>query len=89
MLRSYLYIEQERFGDRIQIQWDIAEDAEDKVRIPPLSLQTLVENALRHGILVRGSGGTVTVAVAIYGQQAEIMVMDDGVGIDEKQLEIL
>ncbi|WP_226383707.1 hybrid sensor histidine kinase/response regulator [Paenibacillus massiliensis] len=89
LLRSYLYIEQERFGDRIQIQWDIAEDAEDKVRIPPLSLQTLVENALRHGILVRGSGGTVTVAVAIYGQQAEIMVMDDGVGIDEKQLEIL
>lgn len=89
LLRSYLYIEQERFGDRIQIQWDIAEDAKDKVRIPPLSLQTLVENALRHGILVRGSGGTVTIAVAIYGQQAEIMVMDDGVGIDEKQLETL
>lgn len=89
LLRSYLYIEQERFGNRIQIQWDISEDTGDKVRIPPLSLQTLVENALRHGILVRGSGGTVTIAVAIYGQQAEIMVMDDGVGMDEKQLETL
>lgn len=89
LLRSYLYIEQERFGNRIQVQWDISEDAADKVRIPPLSLQTLVENALRHGILVRGSGGTVTIAVAVYGQQAEVMVMDDGVGIDEKQLETL
>ncbi|MDP4097636.1 ATP-binding protein [Paenibacillus sp. P96] len=85
LLHSYLYIEKERFGSRIHIQWDITEEARGTVRIPPLSVQTLVENALKHGILPKNSGGTVTIAVADFPDRTEVTVKDDGLGMDEEQ----
>lgn len=87
LLRSYLYIEKERFGSRVNIQWDVAKKSHGKVRIPPLSLQTLVENALKHGILPRSAGGTVTITVADGPGWTEITVKDDGIGMDEKRLQ--
>lgn len=46
LLESYLYIEKERFGDRLQVKWEI--DEVQDVMIPPLAIQTLVENAVNH-----------------------------------------
>ena len=81
LVRSYLYIEKVRFDDKLQIHWDIDDDLE--LQIPPLSIQPLVENAIRHGVLKRLGGGTVSIQITNQGNCAEIVVSDDGVGMDE------
>src|SRR5699024_8074884 len=82
LLDSYLYIEKERFGDRLQINWEI--DEINNVMIPPLSIQTLVENAVNHGVLEQIAGGTIVIRVCKEGDHMKISVIDDGVGMDEE-----
>lgn len=84
LVRSYLYVEKERFEDRLNIRWDIDENL--KLQIPPLSIQPLVENAIRHGILKRLRGGTILIRISDLGDYAEIAVIDDGVGMEEDTL---
>ncbi|WP_289135646.1 ATP-binding protein [uncultured Brevibacillus sp.] len=84
LVRSYLYIEKVRFDDKLKIHWDIDDDLE--LQIPPLSIQPLVENAIRHGVLKRLGGGTVRIQIMNLGNCAEIVVSDDGVGMDESTL---
>ncbi|HEU5042351.1 MAG TPA: histidine kinase, partial [Gemmatimonadales bacterium] len=62
-LRLYLEIEQTRFRDRLEVVWDVAPCLE-RVAVPPLLLQPLVENALKHGIGARGSGGRVAISAS-------------------------
>lgn len=81
VVRSYLYIEQVRFADRIVVEWDVGETLE--VLVPPLSIQPLVENALEHGILPRRRGGRVRISTVEHAEAVEIVVTDDGVGMDE------
>lgn len=83
LVKSYLYIESERFGDRIQVKWEV--DDPITVEIPPLCIQTLVENAVRHGILSKG-GGTICIRIANYKDFTKIEIIDDGVGMDSKQI---
>ncbi|TBL77287.1 ATP-binding protein [Paenibacillus thalictri] len=87
LIRSYLYIEKERFGERLQIVWEVDEDIE--LQIPPLSIQPLVENAVKHGVLSRYRGGTITIRIADHYEYAEIAVIDDGVGMDQATLQRL
>ncbi|KOY83547.1 response regulator [Lysinibacillus macroides] len=84
LIQAYLYIQQERFGNRIQVVWEI--EAEKDVLIPPLIMQPLVENALKHGILKRTEGGTICIRILDNGEHLEITVADDGVGMDERQV---
>lgn len=84
LVRSYLYIEKERFEERLQISWEIDESIQ--LKIPPLSIQPLVENAVQHGVLKRIQGGTVRIRISEYEDYAEIWIEDDGVGIDELRL---
>src|SRR5699024_1061930 len=56
LVKSYIYIEQERFEDRLKVDWDIDDNL--NFHIPPLSIQPLVENAINHGILKKLEGGT-------------------------------
>ncbi len=68
LAQRYLAIEQLRFGQRLQVSWDIAPEAEG-ARLPPLVLQPLVENAVRHGVEPALRGGLVHVqALARRGQ---------------------
>lgn len=83
LLKSYVYIQQERFGERLQVNWDVEEGTEH-VMIPPLSLQTLVENAFHHGVLAKSEGGTVTIRIRNVSDAVEVSVIDDGVGLDEE-----
>lgn len=85
LVRSYLYIEQVRFDERLQIVWEI-DDCED-LKIPFLSIQPLVENAVRHGIMKRTRGGKILIQIAAYETHVTISVEDDGVGMDEVQLQ--
>ena len=86
-VRSYLYIEKIRFGERLQVVWKI--DDCEKLKIPFLTIQPLVENAIRHGIMKRIRGGKVLIYVSVYETYVEISVEDDGVGMDEDQVQRL
>src|SRR5690606_29436716 len=59
LVEAYLAIEQARFGGRIEAEFDI--DPDVHCLIPPLSIQPLVENAVRHGILMRMEGGKIRI----------------------------
>lgn len=84
IVRSYLYIEKVRFDDRLNVTWEI--DECKQLKLPPLTIQPLVENAVRHGIMNRMEGGTVHIRISDYGTYAEITVADDGAGMDEAVL---
>ncbi|MNI47833.1 Sensor histidine kinase YpdA [compost metagenome] len=78
---AYLKIERARFGDRLQIRYEI-DDYVDCL-LPPLTLQPLVENAVRHGVTKLEDGGTVTISVRVDIADIVICVEDDGVGMTE------
>lgn len=85
LVHAYLFIEQERFNERLRVQWEVPERLLS-TPVPPLSIQTLVENGVRHGIMKRNRGGTVRIAAEDHGDYVEIQVSDDGVGFDDKIL---
>ncbi|OBY80418.1 histidine kinase [Paenibacillus sp. KS1] len=85
LVRSYLYIEKARFEERLQVIWEI--DGYGDIKVPFLTIQPLVENAIRHGIMKRNRGGTILIRIFVYETHAEITVEDDGDGIDEVQLQ--
>ncbi len=73
LARHYLAIEQVRFGPRLQVQWDI-DPRVHAARVPPLVLQPLVENAVRHGIEPATRGGQVRVTAVVQRGQAVVTV---------------
>jgi LytS/YehU family sensor histidine kinase len=79
LARSFLAIFQVRMGRRLRVRIDVPEDLESAL-IPPLMVGTLVENAIKHGIGPRATGGTVSLAARHRGGSLEMEVGDDGVG---------
>ena len=76
---KYLKLEKMRFEDRVRIYFDIRANAFD---IPSLTLQPLVENAVKHGICKRAEGGTIVVKTSETDKEYLVEVTDDGVGFD-------
>ncbi|WP_249730642.1 ATP-binding protein [Paenibacillus sp. J2TS4] len=87
LIRSYLFIQKERFGDRLRVVWEIDEPIQ--LDIPPLSIQPLVENAIIHGLLKRSKGGEIRIRITEREQWVEISVADNGVGMDSETLKQL
>ena len=84
-VRSYLALQKLRFGEELQIVYDIG--CED-IMLPTLTLQPIVENAVSHGIRESESGvGTVTIQTREFDDRFEIRVNDDGCGFDPAILE--
>ncbi len=83
-VKNYAAIEQLRFGDRLKIEYEIGVVG---FTIPPLTLQPIVENAIKHGVNQRPEGGTVTIKTSETQSHFIISVEDDGVGfdVDEKK----
>ena len=73
LARRYLQIEQTRFGERLQVQWVIDEQA-GPARLPPLILQPLVENAVKHGVEPSAAGAQVRVSTRRRGDMAVVKV---------------
>lgn len=84
-VRSYLTLQKLRFGEELQVVYDIA--CED-ILLPALTLQPIVENAVSHGIRESESGvGTVTIRTREYDDRREICVIDDGCGFEPAALD--
>jgi sensor histidine kinase YesM len=82
--KLYLSLEERRFGDAIKWDFDIPLSKEDTERflLPVLTLQPIVENAVRHGILKKKEGGTVTIRARKDAGIYRVEIADDGVGFD-------
>jgi len=81
LVQSYLSVERARFGERMRIVSRVPEHA--AFQLPPLSIQPIVENALRHGILKRPEGGEVTIEVVCGERSIAVAVSDTGFGFEE------
>jgi two-component system LytT family sensor kinase len=79
-LDHYVAIQKIRFGASLRIETRVEPEVKYAL-VPCLIVQPLVENAIRHGISRRGSGGTVTVTAQRSAGQVEIRVVDDGLGL--------
>jgi two-component system, LytTR family, sensor kinase len=79
-LRKYLEIEQMRFHDRLQVEMRIAPETLD-ASVPNMILQPLVENAIKHGLAPRASGGKIEIGAARSNGTLHLTVSDDGIGV--------
>jgi two-component system LytT family sensor kinase len=83
LVRQYLAIEQARFSDRLRSTFDV-DAVVSLAAVPVLSVQHLVENAIRHGIARNPDAGHVIVTARRDGDALEVAVIDDGAGIDSE-----
>ena len=74
---NYLSIEKRRFGDRVKVEYDIRDT---EFMLPALTLQPIVENAVKHGICKKAGGGTVSISTYFNDNTDYIVVEDDGAG---------
>lgn len=82
-VRQYLDIERVRFGDRLRTEVDVASDAWEAA-VPSFVLQPLIENAVRHAIAPRETGGTIVIEAKRNGEVLRIDIVDDGPGVREE-----
>ncbi|WP_239615557.1 hybrid sensor histidine kinase/response regulator [Cohnella mopanensis] len=87
LAEAYLYIEKVRFEDRLSIVWEVEPDIH--LLLPPLTIQPLIENAVKHGLLSRHIGGTVHIRISRQQSFALIEVRDDGKGMDQDKIDQL
>ncbi|WP_457391888.1 sensor histidine kinase [Roseateles sp. P5_E1] len=86
MVQLYLDIEAIRFGERLRVVTEF-EDAALNELLPSFALQTLVENAVRHGAAPRVEATTVRVTARVEGETLLIATADDGMGVEPAALE--
>ncbi len=82
-VKNYIDIEQLRFGERLKIAYDIEVE---NFTIPPLTIQPIVENAIKHGVNQKPEGGTVKISTSETETSFVVLVSDDGVGYDVNQI---
>ncbi|UIJ36972.1 sensor histidine kinase [Desulfobaculum bizertense] len=83
-VRSYLSIEQARFGERVRVDLDVAPEARDWM-VPSLLVQPLIENSIVHGISHKEEGGVVRLHAKVDRGELCVRVEDDGVGMEEEK----
>jgi len=81
-VRQYLDIERVRFGDRLRVEIDIEADAWEAA-VPAFVLQPLIENAVRHAIAPRESGGAIAIEGGRSGDALRVSIVDDGPGVGD------
>jgi sensor histidine kinase YesM len=79
IVRDYLEIERTRFGPRLRYQIDVPATL-DEVKVPPMGLVTLVENAIKHVAAKRAEGAAIRVVGLVDGNRVRLEVIDDGPG---------
>lgn len=88
LVQAYVNIEKARFGSRLHVEYDV--DTDPNILIPPLILQPLVENAIRHGLLSHVHGGKVRIIVKEKASGViRFIVEDNGSGMSEEKRKVL
>jgi len=77
IVKDYLEIEKARYEERLTVEWDIAKGS-DRVEIPPLLLQTIVENCIKHGIAKLPDGGRIVIQSTVMMDVVEIDILNSG-----------
>lgn len=88
-VRNYLLIQRYRFGDHFRYK-ELLEEGNGTIlgsKLPVMTLQPIVENALLHGVNPRVEGGCITLRVRATSRRLHIAIEDDGVGIPEEELQ--
>src|SRR5215204_951298 len=87
-LKKYLEIEQMRFHDRLRVEMEISPDTLD-ASVPNMILQPLVENAIKHGLAPRSTGGVIKIGAERNNGSLELSVADNGIGVPFNDVENL
>ncbi len=82
-VENYISIERLRFGDRLNVEYNIEYD---NFSIPPLTIQPIAENAIKHGINQKVNGGTLKISSFEKNEYIIILIEDDGVGFDVNEV---
>ena len=80
-IQTYLSLEKIRFDERLNVNLDIQSK---NFKVPPLSIQPIVENAVKHGILQKLEGGTISIKTYETEEANIVEISDDGIGFDTK-----
>lgn len=80
---AYLNIEKARFPDKLTVEMSVEESL--MIKLPPLILQPLIENAVKHGIQKKQGPGLLKVEIKRIGDELTFLIADDGVGMPEKK----
>ncbi|RZO07802.1 MAG: sensor histidine kinase, partial [SAR92 clade bacterium] len=86
-LKLYLRIEEARFGDRLSINININKGAE-KVQVPGMILQPLVENSIKYAIAPNEEGGEITINATMKENMLDLHVLDSGPGFDKNLIDL-
>ncbi|MEM8764561.1 MAG: histidine kinase [Bacteroidota bacterium] len=81
---KYLELEKARFEERLKIDMDVSPEIMDE-KVPPMLLQPLVENSVKHGISNRIEGGEISITIFKEGSKLKFEIADTGVGIQDKE----
>ncbi|MBD7983789.1 sensor histidine kinase [Sporosarcina sp. Sa2YVA2] len=87
-VEAYLKIEEARFIDKLKVRIDVDPSILQE-SIPPLTLQPLVENAIKHGIKDMEKGSIVQISIKDSGESIDIIIQDNGAGITKERLSLL
>lgn len=87
-VENYFKIQQYRFGDKLNMKVNFPDDYSRimECKLPKLTLQPVVENAIFHGLESKAEGGTITISLEMTEKKLLISIHDDGIGIDEEEL---
>ncbi len=85
-VERYLRLERARFRDGLRVAVDVPVETRGAV-VPAMSVQPLVENAVRHGVERQAGRGQVSISARVIGGDVELRVSDDGIGIEPERLE--
>lgn len=83
IVKNYLYLEQKRFGKSLKVEYDITER---NFMIPALTVQPIVENAVRHGVRQKKGGGTIRISTYKDLKNYIVKISDDGAGFDTSKI---
>ncbi|MCS6790951.1 MAG: histidine kinase, partial [Bacteroidia bacterium] len=86
LVRDYLEIEQQRFGERLKVQWNLPPQL-PKVEVPPFTLQLLAENVIKHAVTRLTRPVCLSIHLRETTSHVEVWVEDDGPGIDPTRVE--
>lgn len=87
-IKNCLQLEQERFKDRLKVHYQV-DDALNNIKVPPMILQPIIENAIKHGIGKSVSGGTITIKITHQDSKVYFAISDTGAGLNGTKLDTI